>query len=83
VVKPLAHGRGRTLAGNKLNTERRKTTDKSVPGLDFSCSRYPAISLQSAEVAVAKSESKSIAYEFRTKTAKSGALETNGRRERI
>jgi hypothetical protein len=46
-------------------------------------SRYPAISLQSAEVAIPKSDLKSAAYEIRTKSAKSGALETNGRRERI
>ena len=31
----------------------------------------------------AKSDSKSVAYEFRTKSAQSGGLETNGRRERI
>src|SRR5215204_6468103 len=45
--------------------------------------RYPAISLQSAEVGVTKRDSKSIAYENRTKTAKCGGLETNGPRERI
>ena len=30
-----------------------------------------------------KSDSKSVAYEFRTKSAQSGGLETNGPRERI
>ena len=45
--------------------------------------RYPAISVQSAEVGVAKSDSKSDAYEFRTKSAQSGGLETNGPRETI
>jgi hypothetical protein len=51
--------------------------------LDASRSRYPAISLQSAELAVVKNGSKSVAYEFRTKSAKCGGLETNGRRETI
>jgi hypothetical protein len=51
--------------------------------LNPSRSRYPAISLQSAEVSVMKSGSKSIAYENRTKSAKCGGLETNGPRERI
>ena len=46
-------------------------------------SRYPAIILQSAEVGVAKRDSKSAAYENRTKSAQSGGLETNGPRERI
>ena len=46
-------------------------------------SRYPAISLQSAEGAVPKNDSKSVAYEIRTKSAKCGGLETNGPRERI
>ncbi len=50
---------------------------------DSGHSCYPAIFLQSAEVAVAESDSKSEAYEFRTKSAQSGGLETNGRRERI
>ena len=45
--------------------------------------RYPAISLQSAEVGVSKNDLKSVAYEIRTKSAKSGGLETNGPRERI
>jgi hypothetical protein len=44
-------------------------------------SRYSAVSLQSAEVVIPKSDSKSVAYEFRTKSAQSGGLETNGRRE--
>ena len=60
-----------------------KTAAQSTPQLARSRSRYSAISLQSAEVAVPKSESISTAYEFRTKSAKSGGLETNGRRERI
>ena len=54
-----------------------------MPALDSGCSRYPAIFLQSAEVGVSKNDSKSVAYEFRTKSAQSGGLETNGRRERI
>jgi hypothetical protein len=40
------------------------------------------ISCESAEVWLAKSDSKSDAYEFRTKSAQSGGLETNGPRER-
>src|SRR2546423_640670 len=55
-----------------------KTIDISTSELDFSRSRYPAISLQSAEFAVLKSGSKSAAYEIRTKSAKSRGLETNG-----
>jgi hypothetical protein len=43
----------------------------------------PATLLQSAEAAAAKSESKSITYEIRTKSAKSGGLETNAPRETI
>jgi hypothetical protein len=46
-----------------------------------SCSRYPAISLQSVEVGVTKRQSKSIAYENRTKSAKCGGLETSGPKE--
>ena len=60
-----------------------KTAAQSTPALDSSRSRFPAIFLQSAEVAVTKSGSKSSAYEFRTKSAQSGGLETNGPRERI
>jgi hypothetical protein len=37
---------------------------------------------ESAEVAVSKSDSKSGAYEFRTKSTQSGGLETDGHRER-
>ena len=44
---------------------------------------YPAISPQSAEVGATESDSKSAACENRTKSAKCGGLETNGRRERI
>ena len=33
-----------------------------------SCSRYPVISLQSAELTAAKSDAKSVAYEFHTVT---------------
>ena len=54
-----------------------------MPSLDLSHSRYPAISLQSAGVTVTKSDSKSGAYENRTKYPQSGGLETNGPRERI
>jgi hypothetical protein len=46
-------------------------------------SRYPEISLQSAEVGVTKIDSKSVAYKNRTKNAKCGGLETNAPRERI
>ena len=60
-----------------------KTIEKSVPALDFSSSRYSVISLQSTEVAVSKNDSKSVACEIRTKSAKSGGLETNRPRERI
>ena len=60
-----------------------KTSAQSMLELDFSRSRYPAISLQSAEVGITKRDSKSVAYENRTKSAKCGGLETNGPRERI
>jgi hypothetical protein len=46
-------------------------------------SRYPEIILQSAEVGVTKSDSKTVAYENRTESAKSEGLERNGPRERI
>ena len=39
--------------------------------------------VRSAEVGATKSDSKSVAYENRTESAKCGALETNGSRERI
>jgi hypothetical protein len=74
---------GRVLARTRSIPRDAKTIDRSGSELDASCSRYPAISLQSAEVAAPKNDSKSVAYEFRTKSAKSGALETNGPRERI
>ena len=54
-----------------------------MPPLNVSRSRYPAISLQSAEVDVTKRDSKSVAYENRTKSLRCGGLETNGLRERI
>ena len=54
-----------------------------MPSLDLSRSRYPAISLQSAEVAVTKSDPKSVAYENRTKCPQSGGSEINGPREKI
>ena len=60
-----------------------KISERSTFALDPSRSRHPAISLQSAEVVIPKSDSKSIAYENRTKSAKCGGLETNGPRERI
>jgi hypothetical protein len=60
-----------------------KTAAQSTPAFAPSCSRYPAVILQSAEVGVTKRDSKSVAYENRTKSAKCGGLETNGPRERI
>jgi hypothetical protein len=74
---------GRALTKNSSTPRESKTAAQSTIVLDFRFSRYPAMSLQSAEVATTKSDSKSVAYEFRTKSAKSGALETNRRRERI
>ena len=55
-----------------------KTAALSMSMLDSSCSRCREISWESAEVGVTKSDSKSVAYEFRTKSAQSGGLETNG-----
>jgi hypothetical protein len=49
----------------------------STPAFAPSRSRYPAIFLQSAEVTIPESGSKSVAYENRTKFPKSGALERN------
>ena len=60
-----------------------KAAARSTPALDSSCPRCREISCESAEVCITKSDSKSVAYEFRTKSAQSGGLETNGRRERI
>jgi hypothetical protein len=56
---------------------------QSTLALDFRLSRYPVISPQSAEVGVAKNDSKSVTYENRTKSAKCGGSETNGQTERI
>ena len=68
---------------NRLRIERFETVVQSMPALDSSRSRYPAIFLQSAEVAIGKRDSKSVGYENRTKSVESGGSETNGRRERI
>ena len=68
---------------NRLRTERfenRRAINARVGFQSFPLTRDV---LQSAEVTVTKSDSKSVAYEFRTKAAQSGGLETNGRRERI
>jgi hypothetical protein len=46
-------------------------------------SRCSAIFLQSAEVGISESDSKSTAYKNRTKSAKCGGLETNAPREKI
>jgi hypothetical protein len=55
----------------------------STPLLDPSLSRDSAIILQSAKVRVAEKDSKSSAYENRTKSTQSGGLETNSARDRI
>ena len=60
-----------------------KTAARSTLVLDSSCPRCREISCESAEVWLTKSDSKSVAYEFRTKSAQSGGLETNGRGETI
>ena len=44
---------------------------------------FPSVLAKSAEVSRIVIRSKTIAYENRTKSAQSGGLETNGRRERI
>jgi len=64
-------------------TEDWKIAAQSMHALNAGCSRYPAISLQSAEVGATKRDSKSVAHENRTKSAKCGGLDTNGSRERI
>ena len=74
---------GARLARPSLRTEKLKKTLISTPQFAPRFSRYPAIFLQSAEVGVTKSDSKSVAYKNRTKSAKCGGLETNGPRERI
>ena len=51
--------------------------------LNCSLSCYPTDRAKSAEVRLTKINSISITYEIRTKPAQSGALENNGRRERI
>ena len=63
----------------------RDSKTPAISALQFalSCSRYRAISLQGAEVSVTKIDSKSVAYENRTKNAKCGGLETKQPRERI
>src|SRR6476646_2984097 len=61
----------------------RGRADRLAIAWDFSSSRYSAISRQSAEVGITKRDSKSVAYENRTKSAKCGGLETNGPREKI
>ncbi|OPH83873.1 hypothetical protein B2M20_04685 [Nitrobacter vulgaris] len=61
----------------------RKILVQSTPTLDSNCSRYSAVSLQSAEACISEIASKSTAYEIRTKSPQSGGLETNGPGERI
>ena len=58
-------------------------TTRCMLGLVPSRFRQSGISFQSAEIDISKSGSKSVVYEFRTKSAQSGALETNGRRDGI
>ncbi len=60
-----------------------KNLAQSAAELDPGRSRSPTISLQSAELAYPKNDSKSAAYEIRTKSAQSGGLETNRSRESI
>jgi hypothetical protein len=87
-VRSLARSASHSIVLAPTNSPLRTVRNKNrcaiiPPALVLRCSRYPAISLQSAEVDVAKSDSKSVAYEFRTKSAQSGGLENNGRREGI
>ena len=51
--------------------------------LDSSCSRCRKLSCESGGIERTKTDSKSVAYEFRTKSAQSGGSETDGPRERI
>jgi hypothetical protein len=60
-----------------------KTAARSMLALDFGSPRCSKRSFKKPEVRLTKNGSISIAYEFCTKSAKSGALEKNGRRERI
>jgi hypothetical protein len=53
----------------QLRSSDSKTFAQSTLVLDSSRSRSPAIFLQSAEGSASKSDSKSVAYEFRTKSA--------------
>ena len=83
VVSLLRRALKATGGGNGSALRDEKTAAQSTPEFAPSRSRYPAIILQSAEVGIAKNDSKSAAYENRTKSAQSGGLETNGPRERI
>src|SRR5208282_2291826 len=74
---------GRLDCGRPPHRETEKSLVQSRSALSLYRFRYPAISLQSAEVTVWKGHSKSIAYEFRTRSVQSGGLETNRPRERI
>ena len=58
----------------------RKSSAQSAAKLDFSRIRYSAISLQNAEVDISKNNSKSAAYENRTKFPQSGGLEKTGQK---
>jgi hypothetical protein len=72
--------RGRGDGGIHTWTPQNRCTINARVG--FQLPPLPRDILQSAEVCVTKSDSKLVAYEFRTKSAQSGGLETNGRRER-
>src|SRR5262245_28851606 len=63
-----------------IRTERTENCRRSKLVLDSSCSRYSAISLQSAEAVAPKNDSKSVAYTYETRTK---SAKTNGPRKRI
>lgn len=79
--KPAPHGKPSN--GCQRRSERIKNLCAINVAFATSCSRFLAIILQSTEVGITKKDSKSVAYENRTKSAKCGGLETNGPRERI
>ena len=67
----------------QVHTGRPKILHDQSVLLDSSYSRCREVSCESVGIELTKSDSKSVAYEFRTKSAQSGGLETNGPRERI
>jgi hypothetical protein len=71
------------MAWGPVIPSERKGAARSMPAFDPGRFRSPSISSKSAEVVRIEYLIKTVSYKFCTKSAQSGGLEKNGRRERI